>query len=84
LATAGGPAMPGGGTVPGGHSAAEASAAAQVFASPAAKNAALLNVLKEELFAVESEKLSGKITLDEYNEIKPALETVLKRALNKN
>jgi hypothetical protein len=69
VATAGGPAL--------------ADAAPPVFNSPAAKNSALLNVLKEELFAVESEKLSGQITLDEYAEVKSALETVLKRALNK-
>ena len=69
VATAGGPVL--------------ADAAPPVFNSPAAKNSALLNVLKEELFAVESEKLSGQITLDEYAEVKSALETVLKRALNK-
>jgi hypothetical protein len=51
--------------------------------SAAAKNAALLNVLKEELFAIESEKLSGKLAPEEYAEVKAALETVLKRALNK-
>jgi hypothetical protein len=69
VATAGGPAL--------------ADAAVPVFSSPAAKNTALLNVLKEELFAVESEKLSGKMSLDEYSEVKSALETVLKRALNR-
>jgi hypothetical protein len=53
------------------------------FASPAAKNAALLNVLKEELFTLESDKISGKIQPDEYAEVKAALETVLKRALKK-
>ncbi len=54
-----------------------------ISASPAAKNTALLNALKEELFALESEKLSGKITPGEYTEVKAALETVLKRALQK-
>jgi hypothetical protein len=58
-------------------------AAAQTFASPAAKNSALLDVLKEELFAVESEKINGTIKPEEYAEVKSALETVLKRALNK-
>ena len=52
--------------------------------SPAAKNAALLNALKEELFALESEKLSGKVKPEEYAEAKAALETVLKRALKRN
>jgi hypothetical protein len=53
------------------------------FGSPAAKNAALLNALKEELFALESEKLSGTLAAEEYAEVKAALETVLKRALKK-
>jgi hypothetical protein len=53
-------------------------------ATPAAKNAALLNALKEELFSLESEKLSGTITAAEYAEVKPALEVVLKRALKRN
>jgi len=52
-------------------------------ASPAAKNAALLNALKEELFALESEKISGTLAPAEYAEQKAALETVLKRALKK-
>jgi hypothetical protein len=52
-------------------------------ASPAAKNAALLNALKEELFALESEKISGTLAPAEYAEQKAALETVLKRALKR-
>jgi hypothetical protein len=51
--------------------------------TPAAKNAALLNALKEELFTLESEKLSETISPAEYAEAKAALETVLKRALKK-
>jgi hypothetical protein len=43
-----------------------------------------MNVLKEELFAIESEMISGKITAEEYAEQKSALETVLKRALKRN
>lgn len=53
------------------------------FGSPAAKNAALLNALKEELFALESEKVSGAIGAEEYGTVKAALETVLKRALKR-
>lgn len=49
--------------------------------SPAAKNSALLNALKEELFALESEKIAGTLPASEYAEQKAALETVLKRAL---
>jgi hypothetical protein len=54
------------------------------FSSPTAKHAALMNALKEELFAVESEKISGTITPEEYTEVKAALETVLKRALKRS
>lgn len=46
-------------------------------------NATLLAVLKEEMFAIESERFSGTITPNEYKEQKAALETVLKRAMQK-
>jgi hypothetical protein len=68
---------------------AEAGAAAypgfgsQAFGSPAAKNSQLLNALKEELFAIESEKINGTISPDDYAQVKAALETVLKRALSR-
>lgn len=52
-------------------------------ATPAGRNAALLHVLKEELFALESEKIAGTLPLDEYSELKMALETILKHALKK-
>jgi len=51
--------------------------------SPLSRNAALLNVLKEELFALESERLSGTIAPEVFAEQKAALETVLKRALTR-
>jgi len=47
----------------------------------ASGNAALLDILKEELFAIESEKLSGTLSASEYAEVKAGLEAVLKRAL---
>lgn len=62
-------------------------AASAVTAAPtttAGKNTALLNALKEELFALESERLSGTINPAEYDQQKAALETVLKRALSRN
>jgi hypothetical protein len=59
------------------------SAAASSLPAPARGNTALLNVLKEELFALESEKLSGTLADGEYAETKAALEIVLKRALNR-
>jgi hypothetical protein len=54
------------------------------FGSPAAKHTALLNALKEELFALESEKISGTIAPEEYTQVKAALETVLRRALKRS
>jgi hypothetical protein len=50
----------------------------------ATKNGALLDALKDELFALESEKIAGTLPPEEYAEQKAALETVLKRALKKN
>jgi len=55
-----------------------------VSALPLDRNGALLNVLKEELFAVESEKISGTIDPQEYSDVKAALETVLRRALKRS
>jgi hypothetical protein len=49
----------------------------------AAKHGQLLNALKEEIFALESEKINGTVSEDEYAKVKAALETVLKRALNR-
>lgn len=79
-ALAGAPGM----TVPLGGSFPATSAAHAPTPTPAIKNAALLNALKEELFTLESEKLSDAISLAEYAEAKAALEIVLKRALKKN
>ncbi|HUA92200.1 MAG TPA: carboxypeptidase regulatory-like domain-containing protein [Terracidiphilus sp.] len=65
---------------------ATAFAAQPVASTPpttAAKNGALLSVLKEELFAVESEKIAGTLSAADYAEQKAALEVVLKRALKR-
>ena len=48
-----------------------------------ASGGALLNALKEELFAIETEKINGTITPADYATVKSALEVVLKRALNR-
>lgn len=64
-----------------GAGAPTAGVAAAYPTAGAGKNAALLNALKEELFALESEKIAGTLTPDEYGKVKAALETVLKRAL---
>ena len=71
------------GEAPQGGSALQGAATYASFSTPAAKHAQLLNALKEELFTLESEKISGSIAPEEYAEVKAALETVLKRALNR-
>ena len=43
----------------------------------------LLDALKEELFALETERLEGKLSEKEYAEQKSALEVVLRRALSR-
>ena len=61
-------------------------AATAIYAAPsapAAKNAALLHALKDELFDLESEKIAGTLPAGDYAEQKAALETVLRRALKK-
>jgi len=65
-------------------SATATPAAAAKPSRQATGNTALLNALKEELFALESEKLSGTLDAVEYAEAKAALETVLKRALKRS
>jgi hypothetical protein len=64
------------------HSTASA-AAAPAPAAAAGRNPHLLIDLKEELFALETEKLSGALNAAEYAEQKAALEIVMKRALKK-
>jgi len=47
----------------------------------AAGGDSLLAAMKEELFALETDKLQGRLTESEYVEQKAALEVVLRRAL---
>jgi hypothetical protein len=57
------------------------------YAPPATASqgpAALLTALKEELFALETDKLQGKLSESQYQEQKAALEVVLRRALNRD
>jgi hypothetical protein len=58
--------------------------AASYSPPPKAGNAVLLNALKEEMFSIESEKISGTISPVEYAEVKAGLEAVLKRALKRS
>jgi hypothetical protein len=64
-----------------GPAPAEPQIAAFAVKSPQTKSQLLLEALKEELFAIESEKIAGKLSAEEYAELKAALETVLRRAL---
>ena len=52
--------------------------------TPSAGNANLLDSLKDELFAIESDKLNGKLSAAEYAQVKAGLEALLKRALTKS
>ncbi len=45
------------------------------------KQSALLAALKEELFALETERIEGRLAEDDYARLKAAFETVLRRAL---
>ncbi len=62
---------------------------AAMYATPTAPTGghlaptALLQVLRDELFTLESDKLTGKITEAQYNRLKPALETILHNALER-
>ena len=63
------------------NSGQPAAGGAAIASGPVAGPGALLATLKEELFAVETDRLEGRLTDAEYAEQKAALEVVLKRAL---
>lgn len=64
--------------------AANSATAASVIPSHASvAPASLLSVLRDELFQLESDKLTGKITEEQYARVKPALEIVLQNALER-
>ena len=68
-------------TKPGGDVTA-ASPAPVASAAPSGSGA-LLQALKDELFALETDRLSGKLSETQYAEQKAALEVVLRRALGR-
>jgi hypothetical protein len=78
---------PAGTAVPAAVAAPEALAEPQIaaFAAPVGrtKSELLLEALKEELFAIESEKIAGTLSPEEYAQVKSALEIVLRRALSR-
>lgn len=63
--------------------AVPALATAPAAAAPPDPHAKLMQVLRDELFTLESERLTGKITQAEYDRVKPALEVVLQHALSR-
>ena len=52
-------------------------------AAPANRSAMLLDALKEELFQLESERLQGKLSPEEYEKAKSALDSTLQRAIRR-
>jgi hypothetical protein len=62
---------------------APATSGRQAATNPAASASALLAALKEELFALETERLEGKLTEADYTQLKGAFEVVLRRALDR-
>lgn len=58
-------------------------ALAPAAGAPAAKSSMILEALKEELFQLEVEKKQGKITAEDYEKAKAALDQTLDRALKR-
>ena len=56
---------------------------AMAAAAPANRSAMLLDALKEELFQIESERLQGKLSPEEYEKAKSALDSTLQRAIRR-
>jgi hypothetical protein len=63
--------------------AAPALDGAVAVATPVSQKDSLLSTLKEELFALETDHIQGKVSDAEYAELKTSLETVLKRTLSR-
>lgn len=51
--------------------------------APLASGNVLLAALKEELFAIETDRMQGRLSETDYGNLKSALELVLRRALNR-
>jgi hypothetical protein len=52
-------------------------------AAPVNRSSLLLDALKEELFQMESERLQGKLSPEEYEKAKSALDSTLQRAIRR-
>lgn len=78
------PVTPGVVPAAGAAGAAVAVAAPGVPQAPSAPSpSSLMEVLRDELFTMETERLTGKISDAQYAKLKPALETVLQNALER-
>ena len=64
-------------------SASGAAASAVAPTTPASRSSMLLEALKEEIFQLEVEKKQGKITQEDYEKAKAALDQTLDRALKR-
>jgi hypothetical protein len=62
----------------------ESSAAGSVAAASRDRNAVLLEAMKEELFQLELDRQEGKVSADEYNKAKAALDETIKRAVTRS
>ncbi len=75
---------PAGGTAGGNASSGLTPAGSTLAGSvPATKSGMILEALKEELFQLEVERKQGKITLEDYEKAKAALDQTLDRALKR-
>ena len=58
-------------------------AASTTVAAASTGSTSLLHALRDELFTLESDRLTGRITPEQYARVKPALEIVLQNALER-
>lgn len=67
--------------IPGGDSRSEAAKSSVAAASGG--SASMLQTLKDELFELETDRIAGRLTAEQYAEQKAAFDVVLRRALSK-
>ena len=63
---------------------ASATPGATPTAATQAHPASILHALRDELFTLESDRLTGRMTQEQYARVKPALEIVLQNALERS
>lgn len=60
-----------------------ATAVVATSSAPVDRNAALLEAMKEEIFSLETDRLQGKLSQQEYEAAKSALDKTLQRAMQR-